>query len=446
MWVFALFFSLIQFIRLRQFQDPTGADGYFYLKQIQSLSEHGQFYYKDYSLSFLLPSILNLALHDPLLSFQLATCLCLGVTAWLSERVFTKLVATASLAQRLFVAALFGVMIFNPDFSRLSFLFLKTSSGLAFLMAGLLFVFDRRWALAIGCAVAAILCHKIFVIFAVIAGVAILFAERKTLLAAAAGASIVLGLLIYPKMVSQITHASSQFDYSKFSTLAFSLRPHESTVMIADLLAAMLAFIFLVRRSGPRWLLALAIAFLIAPAVFPDSLESATVSFRLLVVSVPFFWIVVSRVAVANRWFWPVLIAFVALGLFDRRGRLEDQIFPWSQRIPDVHALTERIPADALIYAPHGVEFYIAYRTSFRPRSFLVDPKGRETYRIAFVGPYLHEDGEIKDDLENYAIAKMGNDFRVYTNKDWNALNDLHRLTPLAPNLLQPKPDFIADY
>ena len=85
----ALFFglALFIFIRLRPFEDPTGADGYFYLKQIESLSTSGYFYYRDASLAFVPPALLNVLLRDPALAYRLSTLLVFGAIGTVVARL-----------------------------------------------------------------------------------------------------------------------------------------------------------------------------------------------------------------------------------------------------------------------------------------------------------------------------------------------------------------------
>src|SRR5665213_564641 len=115
--------ALVLFYRLHQFGDPTGADGYFYLKQILDVSEHFSFYYKDYSLAFALPTLLNAVFHNPLLSYQIACCLVFAGIAWLTDRL-----AVAEIENRrqlwLFRAAELAAFTYGNLFFELNLVFL----------------------------------------------------------------------------------------------------------------------------------------------------------------------------------------------------------------------------------------------------------------------------------------------------------------------------------
>lgn len=60
--------------------DPTGGDGYFYLKQLEWLGNHFSFYYKDYSLIFLPLALFYKITGSGLIAFQLTTTFSYFVT------------------------------------------------------------------------------------------------------------------------------------------------------------------------------------------------------------------------------------------------------------------------------------------------------------------------------------------------------------------------------
>ena len=55
-----------------RYPGPPGVDGFFYLKQIETLAGGKGFYFKDYSLAFLLPVVITSCLNDSLLAFRLS--------------------------------------------------------------------------------------------------------------------------------------------------------------------------------------------------------------------------------------------------------------------------------------------------------------------------------------------------------------------------------------
>src|SRR5574341_1046242 len=62
---------LILFSALSQVSGPPGADGYYYLKQIEVLSYGGGYYYRDRSLAFLFPAALAVLTGNALTAFRL---------------------------------------------------------------------------------------------------------------------------------------------------------------------------------------------------------------------------------------------------------------------------------------------------------------------------------------------------------------------------------------
>lgn len=115
--------------------------------------------------------------------------------------------------------------------------------------------------------------------------------------------------------------------------------------------------------------------------------------------------------------------------------------------IPETTELESILPSDALLSAPHGAEFYLAYKTHFRPRSFIIrEHPDAKTYRLAFVRPYLRPGSMLKNDLEQMALAKVSRDFYLFKESDLLALMSLHLFMPHAMNMLEFKPDYIATY
>lgn len=145
-----MFFFLAAFFlyyRLRLFQEPSGADGFFYLKQIQSLSESFSFYYQDYSFAFFIPSILNLVLNNPLLSFQL-TCILVWAGIGFLVLKLAEIEFTDKVSKTIFSIFLVILLSVNTLAIDLSFVFLKTAVGLFFFLLSLKTWKDKKFYVA----------------------------------------------------------------------------------------------------------------------------------------------------------------------------------------------------------------------------------------------------------------------------------------------------------
>ena len=468
----SLFFfaiAIVYFARLRAFGDPTGADGYFYLKQIQSLADSATFYYRDYSLAFAPPVILDLVFKNPLMSYQLATMLVFGGIGGMAVRLVRRIVFQAGAQNRIWARVFLGYALIFFAFANLplelSLVFLKTATGVFFLLLAWDGVLTVKWGRAGVAAVAAILAHKIMLVLVPLAALLLWLRKGRKdrshgswqIILAALGIVLAFGgaLWLQPGLFGHFRELLGRFDFSPFSADVFATLP--TAAIFSGLLLPWAALALLLARRigeksrfGGRFLGFCGGLGLLA-ALLPTGLNSESAKYRLVLVAAPFFPIVLGialhyggrfRIAAAALAMVPLLT-----GLFFNRP-LASWVNPWSARMTGTERLVDVLPAGAFIYAPHGAEFYLAYRTPFRPRSLRIDPGSREVYRIAYVAPYVRGGvtGVLQEDLKTTALLLLGTEFYLYREADWIALNTKHLFIPHPMNLLPKKPDFVADY
>jgi hypothetical protein len=473
-WFLALTFALFELIRLRIFPDPTGADGYFYLKQIQSISESATFYYKDYSLAFLPLSLLNFFLHDPLLTYQFALCFTLAASGWMVYRLALFLSGPqSSRPVKIIASTMTLAMMASSVALDLHFVFLKTAFATIFLLVALECALREKWKTACAFAAAALFSHKAMSIYIPIFLLSYFFehgAQRPKKLdlkicAVAIATILVVGLCATALNAGLFGHLKSLLlsflipaDFSKFSTESVTLHPYESLALFISFVAASIAL----TAFSQHWVLVGSGIVMLLPLFAPGAIRLQDLSYRLLIVAWPFVTIVITKALILAlsspqdapslkgrvwRLASAICAALLITGSVLHHPSMSNWVIPWSKRLPQSEELSKNVPRDALVYAPHGVEFYLAYKTPFRPRSFIIDPKGRATYRVAFVGPYLSDDdAALRDDIEQMAVAQLGPSFRVFREDDWQALGSLHPMAPLSLNVLDRKPDFVPDY
>ena len=447
--------AVFQFFRLRNLPDPTGADGFFYLKQILSLSHGEGFYYKDYSFAFAAPSLLNIVLKDPLLTYQIWTSAMLGLIGWTAARLSFALVGERPLIrrERIAVTAIIAVMSLNVISQDMNLVFLKTATAGLFLLLSLERATRERWIVCAIFALLAIASHKVMIAIIpfYIAAYFITRRKRSTIIAVIAATAVaVIGVVIVrTNLYSHFQALLSQQDYGKWSTGSFQEFIFESWTMVGLVALAIFAW-WIAKAQTAKWFyFATAIIFTF-PALVPGFLRLQDPAYRMMMVA----WILaapmISQALLSyvkwQRWTAAAFAFLIIVSSIVHQPSTTRWAIPWSSRLPNPEELTKRVPADALVYAPHGVEFYLAYETPFRPRSFLIDPKGRELYRVAYIGVFADEPGALKDDIDQMTIAKLGQSFRVFREDDWLAINRIHKLPPLSLNVLERKPDFVADY
>jgi len=448
--------ALVLLIRLHRFEIPTGADGFFYLKQIESLSAFSGFYYKDYSFAFFLPTVLNFVLHDSLLSFEIAISAVFGGIAWITDRMVTRDWKDPVSLWSFRIASLI-FYFYSLMYLELTLVFLKTGTGLFFLLLTCERWQNRKTVMA-GLALAlAILSHKLMFVFALGLTAAWMFqaggekARRFKIwgLPFLVLAAMVI-LIVHPRLGHHFADAWQKMSWSKFSSENLQ-RDYSFTLFGALLLLAAAGLIAqIVRTKQVRWANLLLAIGCVLPVFFPDPVNSNSISFRLFLVSAPLFVAALGILLQSSR-YEQIFAKFLFLGAillnlhFDRP--LNTWKNPWPKMIPETAELEKVLPKDALLYAPHGAEFYLAYRTPLRPRSFILRRQpDAKTYRLAYVKPYLRAGTLLQNDLEQMKIIKVSKDFYLFKESDWLSLVSLHLFMPNAMNNLEIKPDFIADY
>ncbi|MES3036846.1 MAG: hypothetical protein V4736_02985 [Bdellovibrionota bacterium] len=447
------FVAVTEFFRLRQFPDPSGADGYFYLKQIQSLSEHANFYYKDYSFAFFLPSVLNVFLRDPLLSYQITVCFFFGAIGSIVYRLTRHLRFKRSFFWRwmsmIFISAF---ILNNPLYFELNLVFLKTATAIFFYLAACDRLLMKKNKSGIVFGVLALLSHKVMIIIIPISILLFIFQQLRNfrlvgILAGFMIAAAISGFIFYPGFSDHLNHALLRADWEKLSLESLL----QSFYGKAALLGAVSGVLALTLTWGSRaaWFYVVSGLILIAPLAIPDPLNTNSISFRFLVMSVPFFLLTISGSVKRGGWFRAtgiVLATISLIGTFEYQRKIDTWVVPWSKRIPKPEEINQVVPTDALLYAPHGVEFYLAYKTPLRPRSFIVSEQGREVFRVAYVAPYKGNGSLAENDMTQLALLELGPEFSVFKESAWLLINDLYMFRPHPMNLLDVKPGFVADY
>lgn len=434
----SIFLGLLNYFRLRKLDSPTGADGFFYLKQIQSLSESFAFYYKDYSFAFLLPSILNIFIREPLISYHLAISMVFAGIFYFSSRILQQL---GSGRLGLFLVPLF---YFNNYFNELNFVFLKTATAVLFLLWSVKLYLSHKTVRSFLFFVLALLSHKVVLVCGAIFIILFIFESRQRLLI-----GLILSMLVgvtfnfvYPRFFQQFLHLFSNFDISRYQFL--SLKDEMFYLALTSFFTSLLLFgkSFQVEKMR-KFVFRFFSAMVFVPFLMPELASTNSASYRFFLISMPFL---IMALALLGRVFFYSVGCVIFLICFHWYRPVLTWQNPWARRAVQSAEIEKIIPKNSLIYAPHGMEFYLAYATPFRPRSFLLPQAERPTYRVAYVEPYLQQASALKDDLQQLSILKLSENYYLLKESDWILLGQIHQFVPHITNMLQPKPDFVADY
>lgn len=434
----SFFLGLLNYFRLHKLDSPTGADGFFYLKQIQSLSESLTFYYKDYSLAFLLPSALNFFIRQPLISYHWAISI---VYAGIFHFSFKLLHQLGAARFSLFLVPLF---YFNNYFNELNFVFLKTATAVLFLLWSVNLYLANKNTRAFLFFILALLSHKVILVCGAVFVVLFILESRKRLFAGLLF-SVFVGVtvyFVYPRFIQQLLHVFSSFDFSRYQLL--NLKNDMFYLALASLFVAVVLFLKSFQaEKNKKFIFRFISAIILIPLLMPELSSTNSAAYRLFLISIPFL---IMAFAILGRIFFYSAGCVMFLICFHWYRPIQSWQNPWDRRAEQSAEIEKIIPKNALIYAPHGMEFYLAYATPFRPRSFLLPVTERPTYRVAYVEPYLQQASALKDDLQQLSVLKLSKDYYLLKESDWIVLGQIHQFVPHITNMLQPKPDFVADY
>jgi predicted DCC family thiol-disulfide oxidoreductase YuxK len=434
--------------RLRAFADPTGLNGYFYLKQTKTIAVHHAFYFSDHSLAFLPLVLLRLITGSELLAFQLGICLALSLA--FAGVIF--LVAAARVGVRAAwatKAALLVALFSSSFFSEFSLSFYKNSVALALVIAAANFLVRRRYYGAGLFFLLAFLTHKSVALLGALF-VVVLVAERAiSLLRARAisrkelgwfagicGACATLGILFlyhFPKAAAFASFAFRNFQGPAaritWFTELLAAKPFRALEIGAWLVLAVAALRVWPKLPRPwRWIVATVLFFTVV-ALHPfQPAGPASLGYRLTLM-LPLLAPVLALACTFGRGrvlrgagVGVLLLAsafnFSPLGFREKAVRRE--VRPYSVMLPRVMEIKEHVHPEDHLVSHHGLEFFVDYKTDIRSRSFLAAPEfSGKKYRVAYVPRKALPSPADLDALAQETLLDLGGGYVLFAEEDW---------------------------
>lgn len=465
-------FALAITFALLQWPDPTSPDGYFYFKNIQELSAFRGFYFHDYSLSFLLPSALNLLLRNVHLAWALgiglsmASCpfsLAVIASAGREKRAhFLELVAFASLA----LVVQFPFVELGIGYYKNFFAMAVSLAALACFAHGLHGAsHKRRWGiLAAAMGFIALLCHKTMLfwlgmLFAVIFSPELyqIFRQRvsrRAFLLAGATASLVMVAIIsivYRKFAPQLIEALSfDSDPDPFRFWLTHSLEEEAAFAVATYLSWASWGFFLVRfLRSPReqWISFAAFTALIALVYHPFQLPGSNgLHYRLwmLLPTLPAYCLVSIAQAVPRYLRVALALLLLGAGIYewsDVRDNLRADFVPYSAIRAEVKRIPEFVSPEDRLYCRHGLEFFVDFETPIRCRSFVDQNPRPNTWRVAFIKD-IRNRGAIRLLKEASPLA-IGAHYLLIKERTWQEVIAKFQIRPGNDNPSAVRPSFI---
>ena len=460
--------------KLRAFADPTGLNGYFYLKQTKTIATLHSFYFSDHSLAFVPLVLIRLATGNELLAFQVGIALALSLD--FAGVLFLVDAARFGRRERWGVKAALLVALFSSSFfSEFSLGFYKNSVALALTLLAANFLVRRRFYGAAFFFLLAFLSHKSVALLGLLFLLVLVgerawrllrrraFSRRELRWFAAIGVIgfTLAGLFLYhfPKASAFVSFALRNFREPSarltwFAAL-FTARPGRGLELVAWVLLALgAAWSWRALPQAWRWLVAsvLVFAFLALHPFQPGG--PASLGYRFLLM-LPLFAPVL---ALAWSFVGPAWWRFAGVGILVlasalsfspvgfRSAAVRRELRPYSEMLPRVMDLKKFVNLEDHLVSHHGLEFFVDYKTDIRSRSFLAAPDftGKK-FRVAFVPAGALASNADRDDLEQDTLLNLGGGYRLFEEADWEDFVAAHELPYSWKNNIGERPAHVYE-
>lgn len=448
---------------LREFSDPSGANGYFYLKQIETIASGLGFYFKDYSLAFFLPVLFMKLIGDSLLSFQLSIC-----TVWFALisgcglLVRNILQPIKSWSQIILALGASTALVCTTQLYEFNLTFFKNAFALNLIIWGFVFFYSRisqirRLSLAGLLFLAALLSHKSMLLILALTGFAWLVQKIsfKRLALLALGFGALLGLFLWQfEKASAYLKVLFHFFTGPSQWWRWFERIHStnSEMQLCLILFAVtfVVYIFLRRRiPQSQRLFADTAATVLFVALHPFQLPGPNGPSYRLILMAPAFGIPLLAVCLAqlHSKFSLNAIPLLAFAIQPFLGTkfLDDVFTPWSAMREDVLQIKEFVNPEDHLTSHHGFEFFIDYTTGIRSRSFLSDHPEKRDFRVAYIDESWLRDPDAQRAIRAHALLEIGSEYILIPEADWQELVKTYHIPFHWKNPSQHRPDYIYE-
>lgn len=459
---------LILFSALSQVSGPPGADGYYYLKQIEVLSYGGGYYYKDRSLAFLFPAALAVLTGNALTAFRLTVAVTAVLLIVAGGMVASTLATAAEIKNKTGIAVSLittSVLTCSLTVYEFTFEYYKNAFALLLLMAAIIAAYGgtaeakRRPFIATLLVMAAFLSHK-SAIFFVMSFMLLWFLRNATrrnflVLLGSGAVSLVAFLAFFEQgrnyllaLPGFLTGAAPWTDW-----IGYALRKDAafSITLCADFLIIVLYI--LRRRDLPvrAALLCDTACGVSAAALVPFFAAGPAGPVYRVVLFSPLFLLPVlltgaARTPSRNTMVGTsvILVIFVSQVFIDQ-NRLSSHFASWSGLEKNIGLLTKHVTRKDHLIAHHGLEFYVDYRTGIRARQFTSSDIRKKSFRLAYV-PDGRPGGPARDALNASKLEQIGDSYALFREEDWQRIAGLYRIKPHWKNPTVVRPNYIPDY
>lgn len=470
--------SAVGFFKIHQFNDPTGGDGYFYLKQLQWLGDHYSYYHRDYSFIFIPMAIIYKLTGQELFPYQLMTSLSyfliLSVVALLFYRVLIKII-NKKYWQMILVFCFVILVGLQVPLLKLCFQFVKNGLAVAFLLLAIFFQLEKRNRLSILCWVLAGLTHKVLALlglgYLLVQAASLVFRSEKrdrslsVIMSALIGGAVVAIIavpFVFPSLTKHLSHFISRVSLGSF--FIFSENNLISNTVITLTLMWLIVGVVLHHKSHRAMGVCLTIFGLIPflPLFSGDNIEIKNRLFLMSFVMALFMLLVSLSQRVNQEVLFLkgqrqhclacgllILSGLILLASIQQDRHTLFKEFPWvqewSRKIENLDQLTAMVSPNEEVVTHHGLQFYIDFKTPIRARSLIAENR-QPQYQIAYVPPFYHLNPSLSDELKQIEILNLGPNYGLFEFKEFQQLMRLYPILAHWRNQFQIRPNFVSDY
>lgn len=449
-----------------EFLDPSGANGYFYLKQSESLANGLGFYFKDYSLAFILPTLLTKYLGDSLEAYRIST-----VAVWflfsLGVGVLTRNLISK---ERLYLRNILMVtsvllVVCTTQLYEITLTFFKNIFSLNLLIWSFVVATTdlkkSKWIGAGALAFLALLSHKSSILIIAIYGLPFLLnknfkenLKKNMLIVLGAVAFVTTIFLWHFERASAYFLAMLRFFSSPkkwwhwFSTLRWINLEMQITYIC--LIVAM-GLGFWVRKKIPdekRFYFDGSLIFLFI-ALHPFQISGPNGPSYRLILFAPALGIplILAAMAYIPRALLalPLVVAAFVVQPFIHVHPIDNAFTPFDVIKSDVMRITEFVTPEDHLTSHHGLEFFVDYVTGIRSRSFLSDHPEKKDFRIAYIAKSWIRKPEIQEGIRKLGILEIGSEYLLLKESDWQELKIRFKIPKHWKNPEEHRPNFISE-
>lgn len=451
---------------LGRFPDPPGADGYYYLKQIERLAAGDGYYYKDRSIAFLLPASLAALSGTSLGAYRLAIALTWALLAASAGMLAYRAASASGLPEK--TGARSGIVVAiavagSLTVYELLFEYYKNSVSILLLTGAAVIWHSPTISAKIRAILSALLVFGALVshksaLFFIILSTAAWFLENRSrkniLILAGVGTCCLLVFLVVFERGRHYLMALPGFVIPPshwFEWLVYTLRNDPALSLTLGMAIASLGFYVRERRAFPHPVRTLfdTVALMNAAVFIPVFIAGPSgPAYRLALISPLFSVTLLLLSAVRSRSGTAVagilIVLFLSPIVLDH-ARIYRHFSGWSALDRDVMRITKHVQANDHLIAHHGLEFYVDYRTGIRARQFLSSHPQKKSYRLAYIPPG-RPGGEARIALEKTMLEQLGESYGLFREDDWTDIVKRYRISPHWKNPTVFRPDYIPDY